>query len=208
MQSLLVASARLVERQARLVVGERHLRLGSLLPTQRPRRPLFSANPRPLLPPVRLAQRILYLAVTRHSEPQLVSVTIHVIRSVVHYNCIGATGSGSTPVISTGTSNPQYQPTADKDGAVTLQFQSISCMPQYVGYSFEVSVPDCFHRIISDSHHPGTASTGLRPGTQNSISRLWGIRADRVWCCATRPHDKPFWPASPTTYHQHIRRWN
>lgn len=57
---------------------------------------------------------------------------------IVFNNCSGATGSGSTPVITTGTSNPPYAATAEKDGTTTLQFQSVSCMPQYIGYSFEV----------------------------------------------------------------------
>ena len=201
MQSPQVASARSVERlgQARLVVGG-HLRSGSL-PMQLPRRPLYSGNLRLQLLLVRLAQRILCLAGTRHSHLQLVSVAIHTIRSVVHYNCIGATGSSSTPVVSTGTSNPQYQPTAEKDGAMTLQFQSISCMPQYVGYSFEVSISNRAQVNVSNPHYLGITSARLCPGSQNSLSRHWGIRADRFWCCATRCHDKPFRPASSTTDH-------
>lgn len=46
------------------------------------------------------------------------------------------------PVVTTGTSNPPYQPFQEKDtsgvSAVTLHYQSISCMPAYRGSSFEV----------------------------------------------------------------------
>ena len=44
------------------------------------------------------------------------------------------------PVITTGTSNPPYQAHTDKDATsnVTLQYQAITCMPAYSGYSFEV----------------------------------------------------------------------
>lgn len=48
---------------------------------------------------------------------------------------------GVSPV-TTGSSNPPYQVYSEKDGVnstVTLQYQSISCMPQYRGTSFEVS---------------------------------------------------------------------
>lgn len=56
-------------------------------------------------------------------------------------NCVVAGTQAAPPVITTGTSNPPYQPHTDKDGTsnVTLQYQAITCMPAYSGYSLEVS---------------------------------------------------------------------
>ena len=51
--------------------------------------------------------------------------------------------------MTTGTSNPPYSVFGEKDSAnssVTLQYQSITCMPQYRGNSFEVSNLDPFYR--------------------------------------------------------------
>ena len=45
--------------------------------------------------------------------------------------------------ITTGTSNPNYAPFNEKDATntnLTLAYQSITCMPAYRGYSFEVSL--------------------------------------------------------------------
>ena len=57
----------------------------------------------------------------------------------------GATATAAPPVVTTGTSNPPYSVTTEKDQNVTLQFNAISCMPQYAGYSAEVSSsPSCF----------------------------------------------------------------
>lgn len=48
-------------------------------------------------------------------------------------------GTGAAPpIVSNGTTTP-FVVTQEKDGAVTLQFQSITCMPAYTGYSFEVN---------------------------------------------------------------------
>jgi nuclear pore complex protein Nup98-Nup96 len=47
------------------------------------------------------------------------------------------------PPVTTGTANPAYSVFSEKDSAnanVTLQYQSITCMPQYRGNSFEVSI--------------------------------------------------------------------
>jgi hypothetical protein len=57
---------------------------------------------------------------------------------------IGATASGTHPVVTTGTASPAYQPTTEKDQNATLQYQSIVCMPAYAGYSFEVSYSRIF----------------------------------------------------------------
>ena len=49
-------------------------------------------------------------------------------------------GAGS---ITTGTSNPVYAAFNEKDSTnanLTLAYQSITCMPAYRGYSFEVSL--------------------------------------------------------------------
>lgn len=48
------------------------------------------------------------------------------------------TAGTSHPVVTSGTSSPPFATTAEKDVNLTLQFQSISCMPAYVGYSHEV----------------------------------------------------------------------
>lgn len=58
-------------------------------------------------------------------------------------NYVVAATQATPPVITTGTSNPPYQPHTDKDGTsnVTLQYQAITCMPAYSGYSFEASAP-------------------------------------------------------------------
>ncbi|PFH49258.1 hypothetical protein AMATHDRAFT_63536 [Amanita thiersii Skay4041] len=49
------------------------------------------------------------------------------------------TAQVAPPVVTTGTANPPYQPLHDKDTTsnVTLQYQAISCMTAYSGYSFE-----------------------------------------------------------------------
>lgn len=52
-------------------------------------------------------------------------------------NKFGTTPSASNPVVTTGTANPPFASIHEKDGNLNLQFQSISCMPQYIGYSFE-----------------------------------------------------------------------
>ena len=52
----------------------------------------------------------------------------------------GATATATPPVVTTGTANPPYNITTEKDQNATLQFYAISCMPQYIGYSAEVSV--------------------------------------------------------------------
>ena len=52
----------------------------------------------------------------------------------------GATATATPPVVTTGTSNPPYVVTTEKDQNVTLQFNAISCMPQYIGYSAEVGI--------------------------------------------------------------------
>jgi len=47
------------------------------------------------------------------------------------------------PPVTTGTANPVYSVFSEKDPAnanSTLQYQSITCMPQYRGNSFEVSI--------------------------------------------------------------------
>jgi hypothetical protein len=47
------------------------------------------------------------------------------------------------PPVTTGTANPAYNVFSEKDSAnssLTLQYQSITCMPQYRGNSFEVSI--------------------------------------------------------------------
>ena len=56
-------------------------------------------------------------------------------------NYVVAGTQAAPPVITTGTSNPPYQPHTDKDATsnVTLQYQAITCMPAYSGYSFEAS---------------------------------------------------------------------
>ena len=54
------------------------------------------------------------------------------------------------PPVTTGTSNPPYSVFTEKDSAnstITLQYQSITCMPQYRGNSFEVS-----HLLIYSDH--------------------------------------------------------
>ncbi|KAF9534570.1 hypothetical protein CPB83DRAFT_842534 [Crepidotus variabilis] len=64
----------------------------------------------------------------------------------------GAT-TGAPPTITTGSSNPAYAATIEKDGTTNLQFQSISCMPAYIGYSFEEL------RVQDYSQNRKTAST-------------------------------------------------
>lgn len=48
--------------------------------------------------------------------------------------------TATPPVVTTGSSNPPYAVTTEKDQNTTLQFNSISCMPQYIGYSAEVII--------------------------------------------------------------------
>ncbi|KAF4619585.1 hypothetical protein D9613_004951 [Agrocybe pediades] len=47
------------------------------------------------------------------------------------------TGTTTHPVVTTGTANPPYSVTEEKDTNGTQQFQTITCMPQYIGYSQE-----------------------------------------------------------------------
>ena len=60
--------------------------------------------------------------------------------------CLDAPLAGQfegTGNITTGTSNPAYSAFNEKDAtnaALTLAYQSITCMPAYRGYSFEVSL--------------------------------------------------------------------
>ncbi len=64
-------------------------------------------------------------------------------------NYVVAGTQPTPPVITTGTSNPPYQAHTDKDATsnVTLQYQAITCMPAYSGYSFEVNA------FTLQSHH-------------------------------------------------------
>ncbi|KAJ3775689.1 nucleoporin autopeptidase-domain-containing protein [Lentinula raphanica] len=54
-------------------------------------------------------------------------------------SAFGTTTTNATVPVSTGSSNPPYATTPEKDSNanVTLQYQSISCMPAYAGTSFE-----------------------------------------------------------------------
>lgn len=48
-------------------------------------------------------------------------------------------GTGAAPpVVTTGTANPPFSVTTEKEGSVNQQFQSITSMPAYQGCSFEV----------------------------------------------------------------------
>jgi nuclear pore complex protein Nup98-Nup96 len=57
---------------------------------------------------------------------------------VAFNNILHDTGTTAPPTVTTGTANPAYAVTTEKDGATTSQFQSITCMPAFLGYSFEV----------------------------------------------------------------------
>jgi nuclear pore complex protein Nup98-Nup96 len=73
-------------------------------------------------------------------------------------------GTGTAPpTVTTGTANPAYAVTTEKDGATTLQFQSMTCMPAFVGYSFEVSQQRsfCLRYLIN---YKGTSDPGLCAG--------------------------------------------
>jgi hypothetical protein len=97
----------------------------------RRRREHFSINRRRRLVPLRVSHLLVDARLT------------HVMNKYVDL-ATTATGpyDGVAPV-STGSANPPYSTWSEKDAAnsnVTLQYQSISCMPQYRGSSFEVRV--------------------------------------------------------------------
>jgi hypothetical protein len=48
-------------------------------------------------------------------------------------------GTANPPVVTTGTSNPAYAAHVNKEEGGTFQYQSISCIPAYAGYCFQVS---------------------------------------------------------------------
>lgn len=48
-------------------------------------------------------------------------------------------GTTNPPVVTTGTSNPAYAAHVNKEEGGTFQYQSISCIPAYAGYCFDVS---------------------------------------------------------------------
>ncbi|KAJ2929218.1 hypothetical protein H1R20_g7877, partial [Candolleomyces eurysporus] len=48
-----------------------------------------------------------------------------------------AIGTSNPPTVTTGTSNPPWAAHTEKDSTSTSHYQAISCMPAYMGYSFE-----------------------------------------------------------------------
>lgn len=71
------------------------------------------------------------------------------------------TGTAAPPSVTTGTANPTYAVTTEKDGTTTLQFQSITCMPAYIGYSFEVGQEGKLCSIRYLKNRKGTSCAGL-----------------------------------------------
>jgi len=68
----------------------------------------------------------------------------HFERAILNRVDFKASSGSNFPVVTTGTANPPFSSINEKDGNLSLQFQSISCMPQYIGYSFEVSLKSSF----------------------------------------------------------------
>ncbi|KAF8345565.1 hypothetical protein F5887DRAFT_1061706 [Amanita rubescens] len=90
-----------------------------------------------------------------------------------------ATGAQPTPpVITTGTSNPPYQAHTDKDATsnVTLQYQAITCMPAYSGYSFEeLRLQDYMqNRKTAGSTQPSTGVYGPQQPQQTTQPSAFG----------------------------------
>ena len=73
-----------------------------------------------------------------------------------------ATGAGTHPVVTTGTQNPPYAAHHEKDGTTTSQYQAITCMPAYAGYSFEVSISTLPSQLLTHDAQSGTPCPGLR----------------------------------------------
>ena len=89
-------------------------------------------------------------------------------------------------MVSNGTTTP-FAVTQEKDGAVTLQFQSITCMPAYAGYSFEVSCSVIFLIPGSDSVHRNS---------ECKITHKTGKL--RQWLVRSVPHLPSVLPNQPT----------
>ncbi|KAF8914296.1 nucleoporin autopeptidase-domain-containing protein [Gymnopilus junonius] len=85
--------------------------------------------------------------------------------------------TGTTPpVITTGTSNPPYVVTQEKDGSTTLQFQSVSCMPAYLGYSFEELRVQDYQQNRKGPTNTGVFGQSAFGGTQPATTGLFGAQ--------------------------------
>jgi nuclear pore complex protein Nup98-Nup96 len=74
------------------------------------------------------------------------------------------------PPVTTGTANPAYSVFSEKDSAntsMTLQYQSITCMPQYRGNSFEVSIRQASLSELADALFLGVTPAGLSAESKN-----------------------------------------
>ncbi|KAL5520511.1 hypothetical protein ACEPAG_9735 [Sanghuangporus baumii] len=81
---------------------------------------------------------------------------------------------GTVPPVTTGSSNPPYQVYSEKDAnapAVTLNYQSISCMPAYRGTSFEeVRVQDYLQGRKTAGAFGQSATFGLAPSQSTTTA--------------------------------------
>ncbi|KAH9482342.1 Nucleoporin nup189 [Psilocybe cubensis] len=80
----------------------------------------------------------------------------------------------TAPTVTTGTLNPPYNTVSEKDGTVTLQFQSISVMPAYVGYSFEELRVQDYAQNRKTATATGAFGQTAFGATQPSTSTLFG----------------------------------
>ena len=143
--------------RARRVHLERHLLVLSArqTPLARPRAAASSVRRRSHQ---RARTPLEGVAFLERSRPRVLVRLLHQV-SVQHRECypslltLHLSAIGAPAPVTTGTINPPYAPYAEKDansGSVTLHYQSISCMPQYRGSSFEVSA--CTRTVVTDSH--------------------------------------------------------
>ena len=146
----------------------------------------------------------------RRLEPRTVRV-VFANRVVYLWLMRSIAGTEGGAPVTTGSANPPFTAFTEKDSVnsnVTLQYQSISAMPQYRSASFEVSCAPIPHRLLHEQRFTylpwlGTPAPRLPAGSKNSR----GLRTIRIQCSVSADYGWLWTARRPThSYGHHLRR--